>query len=87
MGRLKDFRHKFEYDPEFQTQFHLTMSYIWLANMVLASIVFFFAPGLWSTASIFYLVIVSLYANFATDYGAVSAAEASDSAADAAHTP
>lgn len=50
--------------------------------MVVASAVFFFAPGLWQQASIFYLVIVSLWANFATHYGAVSAAEASDTAAD-----
>lgn len=85
MNRLRALRHRFEYDPEWQTKFHLRMSYIWLANMLVATGVFFFAPGLWATASIFYLVIVSLYANFATDYGAVSAAEASDSAADAAH--
>ena len=84
MERLKRARRKFEYDPEFQTKFHLGMTYFWMANFVVASLVFFFAPGLWQQASIFYLVIVSLYANFATDYGAVSAAESSDAAHDAA---
>lgn len=86
MERLQAFRHKFEYDAEFQTAFHLRMTYFWLVNMAVASAVFIFAPGLWSKASIFYLVLVSLYANFATDYGAVSAAEASDHADDAMTT-
>lgn len=50
--------------------------------MPLAVTVFLLLPGVWASASIFYLVLVSLYANFATDYGAVSAAEASSAAED-----
>ena len=82
MKWLQRFRRKFEYDPEFQTKLHLRMTYFWLVNMLAASAVFFFAPGLWAKSSIFYLVIVYLCVNFATDYGAVSAAESSDAAHD-----
>ena len=84
LARLKRAKRTFEYDPEFQTKFHLVMSYVWLVNMLVALSVFTFAPGIWAQSSILYLVIVSLYANFATDYGAVSAAESSDAAHDAA---
>jgi hypothetical protein len=80
MSALSAFRTKFEDDPHWQTQFHKRMTYFWLVNMIAATVVFFFAPGLWAQAAVFYLVLVSLYANFATDYGAVSAAEASESA-------
>lgn len=78
MGKLHDLKHKFEYDPKFQTTLHIRMSYFWLFNMAVVVLVFFFAPGIWAQASILYLVLVSLYANFATDYGAVSASEASE---------
>lgn len=77
MGRLKELRRKAEYDPEFQTHFHRIMVYFWLINIPAVTVVFFFAPGLWAQASIFYILIVSLYANFATDYDAMSASEAS----------
>lgn len=85
LTKLKAFRKKFEDDPHWQTLFHKRMSYFWLVNMIVATLVFALAPGLWAQASILYLVLVSLYANFATDYGAVSAAEASESADVAAH--
>jgi hypothetical protein len=76
-SKLKTFRDKFENDPEWQTRFHLWMVYFWLLNIPLVTLVFFFAPAFWSKASIFYILVVSLYANFATDYDAVSASEAS----------
>lgn len=78
--RLRNFRKKFEDDAVWQTVFHKRMTYFWLFNMVAATIVFFAAPGVWASSSILYLVLVSLYANMATDYGAVSAAEASTEA-------
>lgn len=78
LAYFKRLKHTFEYDPIFQTKFHLFMSYLWIANMFIAVAVFVFLQGLWLKASILYLVIVSLYANFATDYGAVSASEASE---------
>lgn len=75
--RLLALKHKFEDDAAWQTIFHKRMTYFWAINMIAATVVFFAAPGVWANASILYLVLVSLYANMATDYGAVSAAEAS----------
>ena len=66
----------FDSNPRLQYRIHLTFTYIWLVNMVAALAVFVFAPAFWSRFSVLYLVVVSLYANFATDYGAVPAAEA-----------
>jgi len=78
--KLKALKHRFEYDPSFQTKFHLRMTYFWLVNMAAVTGVFVFAPGVWAQISLLYLVLVSLYANAATDYGAVSASEASEHA-------
>lgn len=75
-GWVKHFIHDFESNPQTQYKIHMAFTYVWLLNMALALSVYMFAPGLWSKASVLYLVLVSLYANFATDYGAVSAAEA-----------
>ncbi len=37
---------------------------------------FFFTPGLWLKLGIFITLVYSIYANLATDHGAMSAAEA-----------
>lgn len=68
--------HRFNADPHFQYRLHLIATYMWLVNMIAALCVFVFAPGFWQRFSVLYLVLVSLYANFATDYGAVPGAEA-----------
>lgn len=73
---LRHIIRSFESDPAVQYRIHMTFTYFWLVNMALALAVFLFAQGIWQRASVLYLVLVSLYANFATDYGAVSAAEA-----------
>jgi hypothetical protein len=65
---------RFETDVKLQLKIHQVASYVWMVNFVLAIFVFFAFPGIWAHASVLYLVLVSLYANFATDYGAVSAA-------------
>lgn len=69
-------RARFESDPDVQYRIHMVFTYVWLVNMAVAVAVFSLAPAVWAKWSVLYLVIVSLYANFATDYGAVSAAEA-----------
>lgn len=84
--KLQALKHKFEYDPAFQTKFHLRMTYFWLFNMIGVTTVFIAAPGVWAQISLLYLVLVSLYANAATDYGAVSASEASEHAKTAAES-
>jgi hypothetical protein len=48
----------------------------WLANAVIVIAVFALAPAVWKQVSVLYLVLVSLYANWATDHGAMTAAEA-----------
>jgi len=75
-GWVKVVIKNFESDPKTQLKIHLFFTYFWLVNMVVALSCFIFMHGFWSKASVLYLVLVSLYANFATDYGSVSAAEA-----------
>jgi hypothetical protein len=40
----------------------------WLANAVVVVVIFAFAQPVWKSVSVLYLVLVSLYANFATDF-------------------
>jgi cell division protein FtsW (lipid II flippase) len=68
--------HKLEYDPKSQFEFHRKMSWFWIINLLAAIVVYFFANHLWQSISVFYLVLVSLYANFATDYGAMPSSHA-----------
>lgn len=68
---IKNDAHKLEYDPATQWKFHRNMTRFWVCNFLVALAVYFLAPELWNKASILYLVLVSLYANAATDYGAV----------------
>ena len=83
-ARLKRFHRIVETSPVFQTKYNIFFMYFWLANMIMVTPVFFFMSSFWQKASVFYLVQVSLWANVATHYGAVSAAESSDAAHDAA---
>lgn len=71
-------KQRFETDTKLQLRIHQIASYVWIVNFFVALFVFFAFPGFWAHASVLYLVLVSLYANFATDYGAVSAALAAD---------
>lgn len=73
---IASFAHRFNTDPHFQYRLHLIATYMWIINAVVAMGVFLLAQGFWQRFSVLYLVLVSLYANFATDYGAVPASEA-----------
>lgn len=65
--------HKLEYDPKTQYNFHRIAAFIW----VLAMIGVPFWGWLWGhNVGILIILEVSLYANFATEFGSVSAAEA-----------
>lgn len=72
---------RFNSDPKFQYRLHLTMAYFWAANFVAAIAAYELLPKQWAKFSILYLLLVSLYANFATDYGAVAGAVAAKTAA------
>jgi hypothetical protein len=63
-------------NPYTQYKVHKWGAIYWLANFPLICFLFFFTPGLWLELGIFITLIYSIYSNLATDYGAMSAAEA-----------
>ena len=73
-----------EDDAVTQIKIHKISVRFWLINGAVALFVFFVFPDFWAQASVLYLVLVSLYANFATDYGALIASQAALSAGKAA---
>ncbi len=74
---IRRFVHDFEEDAATQIRIHKWFIRFWLVNFIAATLVFFLAPEIWARLSVFYLVAISLYANFATDYDALSASQAS----------
>jgi len=75
-GWLKHIVRGLETDPHMQYKVHLRAVQVWLASMVAVALVFFLDRPLWISVSVFYLVLISLYANLATDYGSMSASMA-----------
>ena len=71
------FVREFEEDARTQARFHLGMAYFWLLNFPFVLYVFTYQPAIWNKYGVFYVLIASLYANFATDFGALSGAQAS----------
>jgi hypothetical protein len=71
---LKHLIKDFEYNPVTQYKVHLTAMWVWTASIVTVVCLFTFANHFWQVVSVLYLVLISLYANWATDYGAMSAA-------------
>ena len=63
-------------NPYTQYRVHMWGAIYWLINFPLICCLFFFTPALWLKLGIFITLIYSIYANLATDYGAMSAAEA-----------
>src|SRR5580700_8180097 len=63
-------------NPHTQYKVHLWGAIYWLINFPLVCFLFFFTPALWVKLGIFITLVYSIYANLATDYGAMSAAEA-----------
>jgi hypothetical protein len=63
-------------NPQTQYKVHKWGAIYWLINFPLICGLFFFTPGLWLKLGIFITLIYSIYSNLATDYGAMSAAEA-----------
>jgi len=59
----------------------------WAINFIAVIMVFAFANHTWQVISVLYLVLVSLYANWATDYGAMSAALAAEQRAPLPEVP
>jgi hypothetical protein len=63
-------------NPYTQYKVHKWGAIYWLINFPLICCLFFFTPTLWLRLGIFITLIYSIYSNLATDYGAMSAAEA-----------
>lgn len=75
-GWLRHVVSDLETNPRTQYKVHLYGVIYWLINFPLICCLFFFTPTLWLKLGIFITLIYSIYANFATDYGAMSAAMA-----------
>lgn len=65
-----------ETNPHTQYKVHYWGAIYWLINFPLVTLLFFLEPALWLKLGIFITLIYSIYANFATDYGSMSAAMA-----------
>jgi hypothetical protein len=66
----------FEDNPDFQIRFHLAAMLFWMANAVAGTAVMVLWPHLWLVIGVFYVFLLSIYANWDTDFDAVSAAKA-----------
>jgi hypothetical protein len=75
-GWLKYFVHDLETNPHSQFTIHKWGAVYWLINFPVITWLYIFEPRLWLALGIFITLIYSIYANFATDYGAMSAAMA-----------
>lgn len=73
---IKRIVHDFEYSPEFQIRFHLWAMSFWMMNAVVGTVLIILWPHLWLSIGVYYVFMLSLYANWDTDYDAVSAASA-----------
>jgi hypothetical protein len=76
-GWLKHVVKDLETNPRVQYKVHLYGAAYWLVNIPAVILLYLFAPGLWLKLGIFITLLYSIYANFATDYGGMSAAMAS----------
>lgn len=63
--------------PSTQYAFHRFMSRVWLVCMVVTIPVVVFAPTFWVKIGVLLVAELSYYANYATDTGAMAAANAS----------
>jgi hypothetical protein len=66
-----------EDDPAVQARIHKWACVYWLANFPVIGVLYFFYPHTWIALGLLVNTFYSLYANFATDYGGLSAAQAS----------
>ena len=81
---LRHFIKDLETNPDTQLKVHLYASWYWLVNFPIIAVFFFIFPHIWVALGLLVNTFYSLYANFATDYGAVSAALAAKKADTAA---
>lgn len=73
---IKRFVNDFESNPDFQVRFHLCAMVFWIFNAITGTVCLIFWPKQWTAIGVFYVFLLSIYANWDTDYDAVSAAKA-----------
>ena len=66
----------FESDHQVQLRFHLVAMLFWIVNAVAGTVVMVLWPDLWLRIGVYYVFLLSIYANWDTDYDAVSASQA-----------
>lgn len=65
--------HTFETNPRWQYKFHLVMMVFWIINFIAGTVVVLLYPNLWLTIGVYYVFALSVYANWTSDFTAVSA--------------
>jgi hypothetical protein len=73
-GWLKFALHDLEYNPKTQYKVHLVAAIYWVINVPVIAALYIALPDIWLQVGLFITLIYSIYSNFATDYGAMSAA-------------
>ncbi len=68
--------HEFENNHRVQLRFHLVAMLFWIANFVAGTILMALDYRLWLQVGVYYVFCLSIYANWDTDYDAVSASQA-----------
>lgn len=74
-----------EYNHSKQINFHRWAIVFWTLNIPASLALLIFSPILWNKFAVFYVLLLSLYANADTDFDAMSAAEAALHAQNAEH--
>jgi hypothetical protein len=75
-GFMRLFIRDLETNPHAQYSVHKYGMWYWVINFPAVTALFFLAPVVWLKWGLYITLIYSIYANFATDYGAMSAAMA-----------
>jgi hypothetical protein len=75
-GWIRHFVKDFEYNHLWQFRFHLVMMTFWILNAAAGTVVLILWPAEWVKVGVFYVFLLSIYANWDTDYDAVSASQA-----------
>lgn len=70
-NRIQDFLA----DAEKQKKFHFNLAIFWAINLPVVCAVYFLLPEVWKGASILYLAVVSIYANFVGEISSWQAAK------------
>ncbi len=66
----------FEHNPKAQFRFHAVMMRFWELNLIAGLCLMLLAPGAWLRIGVFYVFVLSIYANWDTDLDSLAASMA-----------